>query len=520
MKVAGSAYGNSSLPATGAEVPAFQLASKLIITKLREPVVVLFLAALAVRLSTLFVTGIDFAGWYGDTYHRWQISVYSLRIGFSHGRMWDLLGLEYFWGILPLLAESFLLFVFNTISLAPFRIFNAIVGSVNVIVLYYVVKNFIGRSHFRSASLLAALLVAFSPVIVMTDISGLAEPLAFFFLFFSLLFFRRRPYFFGVLLGLASMSRIEFWPVSWGLIACYMVFRRSGVSLLASLTGWLTPMTPYMLHLAWATGDFIYPFRLNITSDIAGAWITGSGGHPLEIYWRALFTVILITASAGLLLLVKKKPRNYILYALILGQLLIHGVTFGVSAYSRGFQPIYAVDRLIAVEYIFLAVLIAFAVNRMYGRNLKLGRVGVLLILLPIVALYSWSANYSFREYAQINSVTDTEFFVLAQKVKELYDGGTIVSNSVHLNYKLINLGVPPERILSSLYIPTDSKEEALLWLKKENVSLVMYLGRGDRIMQVFPELSGESPGQLFKVLYRHPTSDKAIYSVDSSALS
>jgi len=31
------------------------------------------------------------------SYHHWQISYLTLKIGLAHGRMWDLNGMEYYW---------------------------------------------------------------------------------------------------------------------------------------------------------------------------------------------------------------------------------------------------------------------------------------------------------------------------------------------------------------------------------------------------------------------------------------
>ena len=75
------------------------------------PWVVAILAVAAVpRLWYLFaVSDPENAGdgMYGDVYHHWQIAYLTREIGLSHGpRLWDLKGLEYFWGLLhPLLMS-------------------------------------------------------------------------------------------------------------------------------------------------------------------------------------------------------------------------------------------------------------------------------------------------------------------------------------------------------------------------------------------------------------------------------
>lgn len=54
-----------------------------------------FLVAFAARFLMFLLTPVD---WNSDSYHHWQISYYTLKIGLNQGRMWDLTGSEYYWG--------------------------------------------------------------------------------------------------------------------------------------------------------------------------------------------------------------------------------------------------------------------------------------------------------------------------------------------------------------------------------------------------------------------------------------
>lgn len=53
-----------------------------------------FAAALAARLLVWLYIPVD---WNWDSYHHWQISYLSIKIGFSGWRLWDLNGCECFW---------------------------------------------------------------------------------------------------------------------------------------------------------------------------------------------------------------------------------------------------------------------------------------------------------------------------------------------------------------------------------------------------------------------------------------
>jgi hypothetical protein len=103
-----------------------------------------FALALAARLILLFfVAGPENTDWYLDSYHHWQIAYFTLKIGISQGRLWDLGGLEYFWGALPPLAQAGVMALSNTASIIPYRIANSIFGNVSPICcssMYYGVQ--------------------------------------------------------------------------------------------------------------------------------------------------------------------------------------------------------------------------------------------------------------------------------------------------------------------------------------------------------------------------------------------
>ena len=57
-----------------------------------------FLIAFLARLIVYWWIPVD---WNSDSYHHWQISYLTLHIGLREGRRWDLLGCDYYWGMIP-----------------------------------------------------------------------------------------------------------------------------------------------------------------------------------------------------------------------------------------------------------------------------------------------------------------------------------------------------------------------------------------------------------------------------------
>jgi len=81
--------------------------------------------------------------WNSDSYHHWQISYMTLKIGLQRGRLWDLNGCEYYWGVIPHLVQTLLLGVLSTDSILPYRILNIFLAGANTYLIYI-----IGRDNF------------------------------------------------------------------------------------------------------------------------------------------------------------------------------------------------------------------------------------------------------------------------------------------------------------------------------------------------------------------------------------
>jgi len=89
-----------------------------------------FLVALLARLVVYRWIPVD---WNSDSYHHWLISYLTLHIGLGEGRLWDLLGCDYYWGMFykkcgftSVFVDFFLFFRQFLLSLLRFEVLISI----------------------------------------------------------------------------------------------------------------------------------------------------------------------------------------------------------------------------------------------------------------------------------------------------------------------------------------------------------------------------------------------------------
>lgn len=435
--------------------------------------ITLFSTALLIRLAFLFfLVPIDP---YWDSYHHWQISYYTLHIGLKYGRMWDLTGMEYYWGILPELVEAFLLWISNTASLLPYRLFNAVIGSLSICLIYAIVLKYF---HNRTMGVISALLTSFWPSLLVFNTYGLTETLGIFFLLLSLLFYDKKEYFYGVTLGLASMCRIEYWPLTVGMIVCYLVFERSTTRFIPALAGWLTPMFPYLGYLQIQTGSAFYPLYWNFLGAVMGKW----GVAPYELTSltlaiRSIWLLVAVVAALVIFRLLHGKPSEYVVYVLFLGYLAFQGLIALFSFRGELFGARYLLDRFMMLDYIFLSILFSllfvklsnFLKLHMKKAHSKIKHSFQIIYGISLIALYL-SAFISFMP-AHTPQGEMQYFFEMSDWLAERYTGGTILCNIPMMNYRLINRGVPCQNTLGTIYAPHDDYTAAMNWLRQQNVT-------------------------------------------------
>ena len=226
----------------------------------------LFFLAMGIipRIAALFLIPVD---WNPDSYHHWQISFLTLRLGLREGRLWDLNGCEFYWGVIPHLVQALLQGVLGTPSIAPYRALNVVLGGVNTYLVYL-----IGRDNFYwRAGLLASLFFALYPIGMVFDIVAMQETLALTFALLSLHYFNSKPGRAGLFLALAAQSRTEFWLVSIIFVVCTVAIERgSERAVVFSLSWFMVTGIFCLLYRLW-TGDPFYPLYWSLF-NVFGGW--------------------------------------------------------------------------------------------------------------------------------------------------------------------------------------------------------------------------------------------------------
>jgi hypothetical protein len=464
----------------------------------RSLVLAIVVIAFSLRLLALFwITPVDFR-W--ESYHFWQIAYYTLKVGLGQGRLWDLDGMEYFWGPLPILTQSMLLAAFNTTSMLLMRIANVILGAAMAGVAY-----FVARSYFnRSAGLLAGALIAVNPVLVFNSTVGMAETMGVFFLILALAVYSKHPLIAGVVLGAASLSRIELWLIAIGIMTAYLAFEKDFSKFLFSLIGWLVVMLPYFVHVRGTTGDPFYAFYWNFVGNIAGVWTP----WYVDPVIRGLFAMVLITSILGLFVLLwvnwkRFRIKSYILYVLLLGYLAYHGLVYTLGGLAPLFERFFLVD--LAVGSIIVAALLS--------RSRPLSLVGI-----GLVVLVATSGIVMTPYYVQLQqSILD--LYAVADRIGAEYHDGIILSDMPMITYRLINKwGISYRNILGTLYIPYEDSQAALKWIRSTNATwLVVADPKGQRALNFLLDHATLAYDKIVKLAFDF--NGGSVYQIDQNVV-
>src|SRR5437588_10145705 len=97
-------------------------------------------------------------GMYGDVFHHWQIAYLTKEIGLSHGpRLWDLKGLEYFWGVLHPLVMVALFTVTGSTNIVIARLLSLTFGVLVVVLIFLLCRRYWSTQVALAAAGFAAL---------------------------------------------------------------------------------------------------------------------------------------------------------------------------------------------------------------------------------------------------------------------------------------------------------------------------------------------------------------------------
>jgi hypothetical protein len=378
--------------------------------------------ALAPRLFSLFfLTDPQNPGdgWHGDVYHHWQIAYLTKEIGLwdpNGPRLWDLKGLDYFWGVIHPLLLVGLFYVTGSVDVVIPRLVSVFFGSLTVILVFSLCRRHWGLGVAIAAGLFAALL----PTSVFIDSTGFLEPMGIALVLLGIWLWPRRGLLTGVAWALAAMARAEAWIFSLGmLIATYLRRAHQRQRLLATVA-WAGLILAYMKLLLDRTGNPIYPVYWNLLANIFGKWEFAARLTPVQTAARPFLIALMLAGLAGLAWTLWKRPPAYMFLTFGFGYLAYTGLSLGLTSYLKSWEWWFWQERFFLFPYEFAGVLMAvvllWTVPRRWGNRVtpvSWVLVGVVVLAAqaewgPILSLYdgtraTWADSKSAA--AQLMSV-------------------------------------------------------------------------------------------------------------------
>jgi len=260
-------------------------------------------------------------------------SYFTLHIGLHHGRLWDLLGCEYYWGIIPHLIQGFLLWLFKTSSIEVIRVFNIFLGSVNAVLVYKIAYRYYSHEN----ALVSGLCFAVFPLSAIFDSIGMQDVVGLFFFFASLYLMRERYFWSGLSLELACHSRIEYTIVSLIILVGFVMRERLFTDNQPYLLGWITGWGLPSIHIWVQTGIPFYPLHYQLYS-LFGGYTSSFRGLPF-------FVVMFKWLASRLYVWTSTEYGPIIIICGIAGTLFIPYISY--RKWYRYESPLYWVSALV-----------------------------------------------------------------------------------------------------------------------------------------------------------------------------
>lgn len=385
-----------------------------------------------------------------DAYHHWQIAYLTKEIGLSHGRLWDMRGWEYFWGLLHPALMNVLFFATGSVDIVLARLLSLAFGSLAVLLIFLICH----RYWNAQVAIAAAVFAAVSPVAIFNDVAGMAEPIAIALGLLGIWWAPKRGFLAGAAWALAAMARVEAWLYGAGLVIAWLMGRRSAPARWPLALSWILTMGLYFKFLLDQTGNPIYPLYVNFQFVGLGA---GGTGATLTTGQRLLWIPLglaVVACGMGLGWSLWKRPPAYLL--------LTFG--FGYSALSFATYLRYATEwkeRRFEFPLDFAAILIAVLLLKVLPERWRLLRTpswgvtfaalaAIQLAWLPIQAAY-WSTEPLFQYEVRLGDS------IAAVYNQPAYRGGVfnLPGDEPTLLYALArDGGVSGDKITSQFYDP------------------------------------------------------------------
>lgn len=466
-----------------------------------------FVLTLLPRLFFLFfVSGTQNAGvgWYGDTYHHWQIAYLTKEVGLSAGflRLWDFKGMEYFWGLAHPLILVFLMAVTGSTDIVLTRLLSVFAGAGSILFLYLLAERYWGRRVAVAAAAIGAL----NPVSVFNDASGMVEPLGAFFLFGGLYFWPKKPVLTGLFFVFASMSRAEHWLFALGLSAALFIFVKGFFEKkMIFIVSFLGTLALYMKYLLNYTGNAIYPIWWNFLGNAVGEWQAKIPLTPTQIAVRPIWVLMFVFSLLSIFYALWKKPKGMFLHLLGWGNFLFLGFFVGLTAYLKSYVHYFWVVRIFSLPYLYLGALIALLLFGVLPKTwprfnkLKLGWIALFVAL--SASQFSWKVIWRYFEPTAGFWQSEMK---LAEKVKETYRGGRVLVHEGDpvMTYALVKYaGIDGKHLLGQKYDPFEyepfkkradmfedwakDRQIVLDWLKRDEIKLLIFHNQRERYLKL-----------------------------------
>jgi len=309
---------------------------------------------------------------YGDVWHHWQIAYLTKEIGLmapDGPRLWDLKGLDYFWGILHPLLMVAVFTVTGSVDIILNRLVSIAFGAIVVVLLFHICKRYWGTHVAVAVALIAILL----PTSIMNDASGMLEPFGVAFCLLGLWAWPRRGGFWaGLAFGLATMARAEAWIFSIGMVVAAFFRKADWQQRVPLVAGFAAVMLVYMKVLQDKTGNAIYPLWWNFLANAVGKWeLTPVSASQASV--RPVLGGLLIASVIGLAWCLIKRPPSYMLLTFGFGYWVFVAGMLGFTGYLASWVWWMPITRVFAFPYVFAGVLLAVAllwwVPRRYGKR-------------------------------------------------------------------------------------------------------------------------------------------------------
>lgn len=461
------------------------------------PPLLLFLLAISLRLTYIFTHDPQNAGlnWYSDVYHHWQIGYLTKTVGLKQGflRLWDLKGMEYFWGALHPLVLVFLFTITGSVSILVPRLLDVFCGGLSVVLLFLVIKR-----HFNfQAGLAAALLAAVTPVGIFSDASGMQEPLGIVLLLAGFYFWPRKYFLTGFLWALSGMVRAEFWLLSLGLVVAVIIFEKNFDRKIGLLAGYALLTLFHMKILLDRTGNPIYPIWWNFVGNAMGEWQEDIPPTAPQLLGQKVFWLVFGLSFLGVIATLIKKPKFYLFWLLGFGNWLMLGAFVGFTQYLLSYLHRFWVDRIMLWPYMFLGALICVFLFYLVPRYLPLfAKLKINWILVLLILAGSQLAWLPINHYLTLTEHWWEKRKFLAAEIGQVHKEGKILlfEDRPPVVYALVHFeGITGEEIISQMFDPFYYAQEDPFsnwdefwpeyrdWLKENEISLALFhLGSED----------------------------------------